>query len=121
MKNFRISHLLVIVILALSLCSFAAMANAKNVAPKRNVFAEKGFIHILGPNPAIMTGDLGTWDEWNIESADIIKDKNTYYWYYHARSTIERDNIQKAYETGKREHPSGYRLGVATAPTPLVI
>ena len=119
MKNFKNSRMLVIAIVALLLCSFATMANAKNVAPKRNVFAERGFIHILGPNPAIMTGDEKAWDGWNIESSDIIKDKNTYYWYYHGRSIVERDNIQKEYKTGKKEHPSGYRLGIATAPTPL--
>lgn len=119
MKRLKNSHMLVIVVVIFFLFSFVAMTSAADTPIQENVFAEKGFIHILGPNPAIMTGDLGTWDEWNIESADIIKDKNTYYWYYHGRGIKERENIQKAYKTGKREHPRGYRIGVATAPTPL--
>ena len=86
---------------------------------QRNIFAEKGFIEILGPNPAIKTGDENAWDGWNLEASHIFKDKNTYYWYYHARGTEERENILKEMKTGKIEHPSGYRMGVATAPTPL--
>ncbi|MFC1739398.1 hypothetical protein ACFL1G_10165 [Planctomycetota bacterium] len=117
MKHFKNYHFLVIA--ALLLCSFAAKAGALNEAKQRNVFAEKGFIHILGPNPAIITGDKDAWDGWNIESADIIKHRHTYYWYYHGRGIKERENIQKSYKTGKREHPMGYRIGIATAPTPL--
>ncbi|MFC1739809.1 hypothetical protein ACFL1G_12295, partial [Planctomycetota bacterium] len=119
MKRLKNSHMLVIVVVVFSLFSFVAMTSAVDTPIQENVFAEKGFIHILGPNPAIMTGDEDAWDGWNLESADIIKDKNTYYWYYHVRGMKERDNIQKGYKTGKREHPRGYRLAVATAPTPL--
>ena len=107
------------IIFALFFCSLAVIANAENETGHRNVFAEKGFIHILGPNPAIMAGDKDAIDGWMLESADIIKVKNTYYWYYHFRGKEERDNYLKARKTGKREHPTGYRLAVATAPTPL--
>ena len=73
---------------------------------QRNVFAERGFIHIMGPSPAIVPGGEKDWDGWILESSDVFKDHHTYYWYYHAR--------------GKRDiYPKGYRVGVATAPTPL--
>ena len=72
----------------------------------RNVFAEKGFNHVMGPSPAIVPGAADAWDGWVLECCDIFKDDDTYYWYYHAR--------------GDREHyPKLYRVGVATAPTPL--
>ena len=73
---------------------------------QKNVFAEKGFIHIMGPCPAIVTGEKGAWDEWVMESCDIFKDEHTYYWYYHARED-------------RNANPKEYRIGVATAPTPL--
>ena len=74
---------------------------------KRNIFAEKGFIHLLGPNPAIVPGGGKAWDGSVLEACDIFKEKNAYYWYYHA--------------IGKDENlwPKGYRIGVATAPFPL--
>ncbi len=115
MKDLKNSNMLLIAALVLSLCSFAATVNAASSAAQSNVFAEKGFIHILGPNPAIMAGDEDAIDGWMLESADIIKVKNTYYWYYHFRGKEERDNMQ----SGQRKHPTGYRLAVATAPSPL--
>ncbi len=73
---------------------------------QKNVFAEKGFIHVMGPSPAIVPGEKDAWDGRILECCDIFKDEDTYYWYYHAR--------------GDRElYPKGYRVGVATAPTPL--
>jgi len=73
---------------------------------QKNVFAEKGFIHVMGPSPAIVPAEKDAWDGWILECCDIFKDEDTYYWYYHAR--------------GDRElYPKGYRVGVATAPTPL--
>ncbi|MFC1738620.1 hypothetical protein ACFL1G_06195, partial [Planctomycetota bacterium] len=114
MKHLKNSDMLLIVIVVLLVCSFAAKASASNEAKQRNVFAERGFIHILGPNPAIMAGDEDAIDGWMLESADIIKVKNTYYWYYHFRGKEERDNYVKG-----RGHPTGYRLAVATAPNPL--
>jgi len=86
---------------------------------RKNIFTEKGFTEILGPNPAIKTGDENAWDGWNLESSCIFKDKGIYYWYYHARGRKERENIRKEMKTGKIVHPSGYRIGVAVAPTPL--
>ena len=73
----------------------------------KNVFAERGFIQILGPNPAIVTGDEKAWDGEVLEACDIFKDNHTYYWYYHA---IGKD---------KKRWPKAYRIGVAMAPTPL--
>ena len=42
-----------------------------------------------------------------IEACEIFREKDTYYWYYHA--------------TGKDKKlwPEAYRIGVATAPAPL--
>jgi hypothetical protein len=74
---------------------------------KKNMFTEKGFIHILGPNPAIVPGDEKAWDGDVLEACDIFKEKDTYYWFYHA---IGKD---------KKLWPELYRIGVATAPTPL--
>jgi len=73
---------------------------------QKNILAEKGFIHIMGPSPAIVPGEKHAWDGWILESCDILKDGDTYYWYYHARGD-------------KKLYPKGYRIGVATAPTPL--
>jgi len=115
-KNFQRLHGIIFVLLV---SLFVSIPGITQTLEQKNVFAEKGFIHILGPNPAIITGEKGTWDDWNIESADIVKYKNTYYWFYHGRSIIERDNILNGYETGETEFPSGYRLGVATSESPL--
>ena len=71
-----------------------------------NTFAEKGFTHIMGPSPAIVPAGGDAWDGWILECCDIFKDEDTYYWYYHGRGD-------------KEHHPKGYRVGVATAPTPL--
>jgi len=73
---------------------------------QKNVFAEKGFIHVMGPSPAIVPGEKDAWDGWILECCDIFKDEFTYYWYYHARGD-------------KKLYPKGYHVGVATAPTPL--
>jgi hypothetical protein len=73
---------------------------------QRNVLAEKGFIHIIGPSPAIVPGEKDAWDGWILECCDIFKDQFTYYWYYHGRGD-------------EKLYPKGYRVGVATAPTPL--
>jgi hypothetical protein len=109
MKNFKNSRMLAIVIVALLLCSFATMANAKNVAPKKNIFAERPLIHVLGPSPAIVpSAEESAVDSSILESCDVLKDTNgTWYWYYHAQS---RD---------KERWPRGYRICVATAPHPL--
>jgi hypothetical protein len=60
------------------------------------------FIHIPGPNPILRPGPPGAWDDKYLEACDILKDADTYYFYYHATS----------------EH-SGYQIGVVTADHPL--
>ena len=108
MKNFKNSHMLVIVIVALLLCSFATMANAKNVAPTKNIFAERPLIHVLGPSPALSpSAEYSAVDSLMLESSDVLKDLDTYYWYYHARSKDQN------------RWPNAYRLCVATAPNLL--
>ena len=66
------------------------------------------FIHIPGPNPILVTGGPGTWDEHWIEACDITKEQETYYLYYHGTPAEGSDFT-----------PKGYRLGVASAPHPL--
>jgi hypothetical protein len=93
---------------ALLLSSFALTANAQNLPPRENPYATKGFVHILGPSPAIVPSpDDSAVDSWILESCDVIKDVGTYYWYYHAMSK------------DKTRWPRAYRMCVATAPTPL--
>ena len=71
--------------------------------PLRNDLLENGqFIHIPGPNPILITGQKGSWEDDCIETADAIKDFGTYYLYYHATSK-----------------ETGFRLGVATSKHPL--
>ena len=62
----------------------------------------KQLIHIPGPNPILVPGTAGAWDDGVIEAADAFEDLGVYYLYYHGSGQ------------GK-----GYRLGVATAPHPL--
>ena len=33
---------------------------------QRNVFAEKGFTHVMGPSPAIVPAGGDAWDGWNV-------------------------------------------------------
>jgi len=69
----------------------------------RNPFLGSGpFIQIPGPNPVITPGPDGAWDDGVTEAADAFRDVGTYYFYYHATGA------------GK-----GYRLGVASATSPL--
>ena len=60
------------------------------------------FIHIPGPNPLLVEGQRGAWDDGVIETADALRDGDTYYLFYHGTGA------------GK-----SYRLGVATAGHPL--
>ena len=62
------------------------------------------FIHIPGPNPILRPGDSGSWDDGVIEACDVIKDRDTYYLYYHGTSASAG---------------TGYRIGAATASHPL--
>lgn len=65
------------------------------------------FLQIPGPNPILVCGGAGEWDEACIESCDVFKDFDTYYLYYHGTPK----------DTDK--HPAGYQVGVATASHPL--
>lgn len=60
------------------------------------------FIHIPGPNPLLVQGEKGAWDEEKLEVCDILKDEGKYYLYYHASGG-----------------GFGYRIGVAVADSPL--
>ena len=64
--------------------------------------ARRPLIQIPGPNPILTPGASGKWDGRIIESADILKDHDTYYLYYHGAAAS-----------------AGYQLGVATASHPL--
>jgi hypothetical protein len=66
------------------------------------------FIQIPGPDPIIIRGGKGAWDEGYIEAAEVLKDFETYYLYYHGAPV----DMQ-------RWGRPGYRIGVATAPHPL--
>ena len=61
------------------------------------------FIQIPGPNPILVPGIDGEWDDNLLEACDIFKDRETYYFYYHATSKSGRS----------------YAVGVATAPHPM--
>ena len=63
----------------------------------------KQFIQIPGPNPILVPGSTGEWDDYLLEACDIFKDGETYYFYYHATSKNGRS----------------YVVGVATAPHPM--
>ena len=41
------------------------------------------FIQIPGPNPILVPGDDGAWDDGVIEAADAFKDHGTYDLFYH--------------------------------------
>ena len=60
------------------------------------------FLHIPGPNPVLLPGPAGAWDDGVIEAADALHDGPVYYFFYHG--------------TGQGK---GYQLGVATASAPL--
>jgi hypothetical protein len=106
MKSLKNSRVWAIVVGALFVCSFATIA--KNLTPERNLFAERPLIHILGPSPAIVpSAEKSAVDSFILESCDVLKDGDKYYWYYHAQSK------------DKERWPRGYRICVATAPTPL--
>jgi len=76
-----------------------------SVKPEPNTpFFAKGLKHTLGPNPALVPGDLGSWDDRVLESGDCFKDGDTYYWFYHAHSSWDKVS---------------YQIGVATSGSPL--
>ena len=63
----------------------------------------KQFIQIPGANPILVPGVEGEWDDHLQEACDIVKDGETYYFYYHATSKSGRS----------------YVVGVATASYPM--
>jgi len=94
----------VIALICLS-CAKSPEPEQKAPSPEPNTpFFSKGVTHILGPSPAMVTGEVGTWDDRVLESGDCFKDDDTYYWYYHSYSTW-----------GK----TGYQIFVATSKNPL--
>lgn len=64
----------------------------------QSLLAPDQFVHIPGPNPVLVPGQPGAWDDGVIEAADALHDGPAYYFFYHA--------------TGQGK---SYRLGVATA------
>ena len=60
------------------------------------------FVQFPGPNPLLVPGEEGAWDDGMLEMCDILKDNGKYYLYYHA--------------TGRGE---SYRIGVAVSDSPL--
>ena len=77
----------------------------EHVSPAEGpLFKPGNFVHIVGPSPAIVTGEPGSWDNRVHESGDCFKDGDTYYWYYHAYSSWDKVS---------------YQIGVATAKNPL--
>ena len=69
------------------------------------LISSRDLLQIPGPNPAIVRGEGGEWDESVIESCDMFKDFGIYCWYYHG---VPKD--------AARWPRIGYRVGLATAP-----
>lgn len=74
----------------------------KFIKEKISAIENSNFTHIIGPNPLLVTGETGSWDDDKIELCDIFKDNGKYYLYYHAMGNGE-----------------SYRIGVAVADNPL--
>ena len=96
-----LSILFVILSLFLSGCAKAPVLSAGTP-----LLQEGNFVHIPGPNPALICGKEGTWDDRALESADCFTDDGRYYWYYHA---FDQKSLNECY----------YQIGVATATNPL--
>lgn len=93
--------LLIIIGIFLSGC-----ARAPVLSDGSPILEEGNFEHFPGPNPALICGEDGTWDDRALESADCFSDNGTYYWYYHA---FDQPSLVECY----------YQIGVATATNPL--
>jgi len=109
MKTKRKNGIVSLLICAYIFFSLISKTNAQNVAPTKNIFAERPLVHILGPRPALLPSpDESAYDSELMESCDILKDNDgKYYWYYHAGSK------DKNRWTGR------YRICVAIADNPL--
>lgn len=104
--------ILLVALLALPLLAQVRQSQALDPGSRagaRNALLEgRPFIQIPGPNPILTSGRKGEWDESVIEACDVIKDFETYYFYYHG---VPKDT--------KRWPGGGYRVGLATAKHPL--
>ena len=83
----------------------------KRLADRFDPLATRWFTQIPGPNPIVVRGGVGEWDEACIEGGDIFRDyregRQVYYLLYHGTS---KDQAR---------WPRGYRIGVAMATHPL--
>ena len=88
------------------------------------------FLHIPGPNPVLLPGPAGAWDDGVIEAADALHDGPVYYFFYHGTgkgkgiSAWGRDRVGPAWtvlQQGGRPildfGPPGSRT-IATLPAP---
>ena len=50
----------------------------ENVAARIAAIEAQNFIQIPGPNPLLMPGEPGAWDDGMIEMCDILKDDGKY-------------------------------------------
>jgi hypothetical protein len=109
MKNkTKNTHAIEILVSGVIIFAMTVVISAQEPAQFRNIFAERPLVHVLGPSPALSPSvDLSAVDSRMLESGDIFKDQDTYYWYYHARSQDEE------------RWPRGYRICVATSPNIL--
>lgn len=64
--------------------------------------AARQFLHVPGPNPILRPGPAGSWDNRFLEACDLLRDRDTYYLYYHGTSQT-----------------SSYQVGCVTATHPL--
>ena len=104
-KKTKNAQFVKVLVSALILFSMTAVISAQELVQQRNIFAEKPLVHILGPSPALSpSADYSAVDSRMLESCDIFKDQDTYYWYYHARSQDQE------------RWPNAYRVCVATSP-----
>ena len=85
----------------------ASLYTANSLAAQTlpNKLAEQNFLHIPGPNPVLMIGEEGSWDDIKIEGSDALRDHDTYYLYYHGYHSLP-----------ERE---GFQIGLATSKSPL--
>lgn len=95
------------VLCALALASQAQAPMSAPPGASNPLIERRPFIQIPGPNPIIMRGASGAWDDDRIEACDVIKDFETYYFYYHGLAR------------GGRWSADCWRIGVATARHPL--
>jgi hypothetical protein len=88
--------------------SISPVNPAKQSSAHDAFMERRPFLQIPGPNPIIVRGGKGAWDEDVIEACDVLKDFETYYFYYHG---VPKDQTKWGV--------LGYRVGLATASHPL--